>query len=646
MSHQLQRAVHALRYSCWFGLIALVLLALPCAAAAGPHVAKAEPPNWWIGLPPSPMLLLTGTGLNHASAETSYPGVRVVRAESSGNGHYLFVWTEISRAAKPGTVPLRIRTAQGSTTVSWPLAARSNPSGKYQGLSPEDVIYLIMPDRFADGDTRNDEPAPQLHTYDRANPKAWHGGDLQGIRQRLSYLHDLGITALWLTPFWKNDWRADDFSYHGYHVEDFYSVDEHFGTMEDLQALAADAHRLGIKLVLDFVVNHTGPHHPWANDPPDPQWLHGTAAQHADADYQFNGLVDPHASPRQYRNVVDGWFANKLPDLNTEDPELAQYLLENAEWWMESGGLDAFRLDTFPYSSRRFWSGWHTGIFKAYPDTFSVGEVWDGDPSVTSFFAGGRAERGVDTHLPTVFDFPLAMALRDVLVRNQPASRIPLVLRNDWLYPHPEWLVTFFGNHDMRRFLSEAGSTPAKLQAAFSLLLTLRGIPQIYAGDEIGMRGGDDPDNRRDFPGGFPGDPRSAFDAGERSPDQQAVFAHVQALLALRRKHPALREGRQWHIGFGDHYYAYLREQGGDRVLVVFNDSDAPLPVDLSLSGTPLEGARTAEPLHQAAPAEITGDVLHVTVPARTASIYEMPAAAKRLTPAAGAVVKATGDSR
>ena len=237
------------------------------------------------------------------------------------------------------------------------------PAARFQGFSRDDVIYLIMPDRFADGDPSNDQPSGSNGVYDRSKQMAYHGGDLRGIRQHLDYLHDLGVTTLWLTPVWKNT----DSDYHGYHPVDFYALDDHMGSMQEYQALVADAHRLGMKVLIDYVVNHTGPHHPWANDPPTPTWFHGTPAHHLEPSYNFSGLVDPHASPREYLATLNGWFAGKLPDLNPDDPELATYLAQNAMWWTETAQLDGFRLDTFPYSSRQFWSGWHERLRQVYP---------------------------------------------------------------------------------------------------------------------------------------------------------------------------------------------------------------------------------------------------------------------------------------
>lgn len=605
------------------GAFVLILAVLNVGAWAqpAPLVKKIEPPNWWANYTSEVTLLLTGENLSGARVESATHGATVQGSEASANGHYLFVHLRLSSKLRPGNAELRLKTAAGSTTVQLPLTARADTRGRFEGFSRDDVIYLIMPDRFADGDPSNDRPAGSDGVYDRSQPKAYHGGDLRGIRQHLDYLHDLGVTTLWLTPVWKNT----DSDYHGYHVVDFYALDDHMGSMQEYQALVADAHKLGMKVLIDYVVNHTGPHHPWANDPPTPTWLHGTPSQHLEPAYTFKGLVDPHASPREYLATLNGWFAGKLPDLNPDDPELATYLAQNAMWWTESVQLDGFRLDTFPYSTRQFWSGWHERLRQVYPQINSVGEVWDGDSTITSFFEGGRKQfDGIDSGLSTVFDFPLEFALRDVIIKGEPMEKIVDVLRHDELYPHPEMLVTFIGNHDNGRFISEEGSSPAKLKAALSLLLTLRGIPQIYSGDEIAMPGGGDPDNRRDFPGGFPGDPRNAFTASGRTPEQQDVFAYVQSLLALRKAHPALRTGKQWHIGWDKSYYAFLRELPEEKLLVVYNNWSSSRELKIPLADTPLAGASRLQPVFGGTAPEITAGELRITMPSQTLAVFNV----------------------
>jgi len=589
--------------------------------AQSPLVHKIEPPNWWAHFTPELTLLLTGENLGGARIESATAGVTASGAQASANGRYLVVHLGLISDLVAGPVSLRLVTAAGTTTIRLPILERTELGGRSEGFSQDDVIYLIMPDRFADGDPSNDQPPNSTGKYDRADPRAYHGGDLRGIRDHLSYLKDLGVTTLWLTPVWKNN-NSD---YHGYHVTDFYTLDEHMGSMHDYQELVSNAHKLGMKVLMDFVANHTGPSHPWANDPPAPDWFHGSPAHHLAPSYTFSGLIDPHASLREYRATLEGWFANKLPDLNPDDPELGLYLAQNALWWVEMAHLDGFRLDTFPYSSRQFWSQWNERVRQVYPRINCVGEVSDADATITSFFEGGRKQfDGIDSGLPTVFDFPLETALRDVVIKGGPMQKIIDVLQHDDLYPHPETLVTFFGNHDQTRFLSEKGSTTAKLKAAFSLLLTLRGIPQIYYGDEISMDGGTDPDNRHDFPGGFPGDPRNAFTHDGRTAEQEDIFAHVKALLTLRQKHPALRTGRQQHIGWDDNYYAFVRELPEEKLLVVYNNAASLRELNIPVADTPLEKVHRLQPLFGNAPATFTQSELHVQLAPESLVVFSV----------------------
>ena len=609
-------------------LIVFCLLALPAlsqpvskAVTGTPVVHKVEPPNWWVKYTPELTVLLTGENLHGARVESSMKGVSLAGSETSANGHYLFIHLRLSSNLRAGDLQLRVRNAGGSSDVRLPLLARADARGHFEGFNPNDVIYLIMPDRFADGDPSNDQPAGSSGVYDRGKAMAYHGGDLRGIREHLGYLHDLGVNTLWLTPVWK----STDSDYHGYHVVDFYALDDHMGSMAEYQALVADAHKLGMKVLIDYVANHTGPKHVWANDPPTPTWLHGTPEHHLSPSYSFNGLVDPHASPRESRATLEGWFAGKLPDLNPDDPALGLYLAQNALWWTEMAQLDGFRLDTFPYSSRAFWSGWHRRLYDVYPHINDVGEVADPDSSITAFFEGGRKQfDGIDSGLATVFDFPLQSALRDVIIKGEPVQKIVNVLQHDQLYPHPETLVTFFGNHDNKRFLNEPGSNVAELKAAFSLLLTMRGIPQIYSGDEIGLPGGDDPDNRRDFPGGFPGDPHNAFTAAGRTPEQEDVFAHVQSLLKLRNEHAALRTGKQVHIGWDDTYYAFLRQTPEETLLVVYNNASADRTLEIPIDDTPIASATELHAVFGKISAEIRSAKVRVTLPGQSLAVFRV----------------------
>ena len=607
-------------------------------AGAAPVVTKVEPPNWWIGLTSEVMLLLSGHDLEATKVSCNLPTLLVSRTEASAGGDYLFVWLKIGSETKSGTVVCRITAPKGVTSFELPLAARAPTLGKYEGLSQDDVLYLIMPDRFANGDPSNDEPPGAPGSHDRAKPRAYHGGDLQGITNHLAYLKDLGVTSLWLTPIVKNGAAQD---YHGYGAVDLYAVEPHLGTLKDYQALVAAAHRQQMKIFFDAVPNHIGPKHPWVTNPPLPNWFHGTLQHHIDSfsplkrsfygkpDNQaasndpFESLVDPHAPFWMKRNLTEGWFFGALPDMNTENPAVAQYLLQNGIWWTESSGLDGFRVDTFPYVGRKFWADWHAGLRRIYPNLTTIGEVFHPDPSVTSFFVGGaRRYDGIDTGLSTVFDYPLYFTLRDVLLHNAPVGRIADILRHDSLYVHPDVLVPFFANHDVPRFASEPGSSAAKLKLAFGLTLTLRGIPELYYGDEIGMPGGGDPDNRRDFPGGWIGDSNDAFTKAGRTHEQEEIFSTVHALLQLRREHAALRGGHLWHLASDEDSYVFLRETEEERLVVAFNNADQARSVQIPLARTPAETAGGISPLFGEASAKLENKEIQLSMPANSLTVF------------------------
>ncbi|HEY6446382.1 MAG TPA: alpha-amylase family glycosyl hydrolase [Acidobacteriaceae bacterium] len=618
----------------WFGAGAQNALP-PCStsrSAAGPCVDKVDPPSWFASLP-SPLLLLHGQNLGTAQFSVSGPGITVRRSQASANGHYAFLWLATENAA-PQTLQIHIADQQGSTSVPFVLQPR-RPAA-HAGFSALDVMYLIMTDRFADGDPAND---PQ--TSERSQPRGWHGGDFRGVRGHLDYLADLGVSTVWLTPVYDNDGGQQ--AYHGYSATNLYATDPHFGTLDDLRSLADALHRRGMKLVLDTVPNHVGAAHPWAADPPTPNWFHGTRASHVIAAGNFQDVIDPHATWKQKRDVTEGWFANVLPDLNQENPLVRQYLIQNVMWWVESTGADGLRYDTFPYVGRAFWQALNGELKTLYPHLTTVGEVFDPNPVITSYFAGGVTHAGIDTELGTPFDFPTQFALRAVFthpsagsgawLHHEDFTHLESVLSEDWLYPHPERLVTFIGNHDTTRFLSMPGATVPDLKVALALLATLRGMPQIYSGDEIAMRGGGDPDNRHDFPGGFPGDPQNAFTAAGRTLEQADVHDRLKTLLRFRRRHAVLATGLEQDILVDPTTFVFARaanlEDGckagvSAPMLIAVNDGDQAREVQFTLEHTALEGCSVfTGAVGATGEVRASGETLTLTLPAKQAEIYE-----------------------
>ena len=628
-------------------LAMMAFVALSCGALPkgqestnpdAPSVKKVEPPNWWVGLTPDVMLLLSGKNLQARHVSCNLEDVVVSRTQATNNGDYLFVWLKFAPKLHSGTAVCRIATANGETSFELPLAGRSQILGRNQGITLDDVIYLIMPDRFANGDPGNDEPPEFPGSHDRSKARAYHGGDLHGIRQHLDYLKDLGVTTLWLTPIVKN---GNVQSYHGYGAVDLYAMDPHFGTLTDYQQFVQAVHKQHMKVLFDVVPNHVGPEHPWVAHPPMPDWFHGTLEHHLRAastihppfygqldkkeitNDAFESLVDPHTPPQLRRSLTEGWFAGILPDMNTEDPVVVQYLTQNSIWWAEISGLDGYRIDTFPYVSRQFWEQWHTELRKIYPRLSTIGEVFHPDPTVTSFFQGGRTGwDGVDTQLTTPFDFPLYFAMRDVLLKGAPVGKLANVLRQDSLYPHPEFLVPFFANHDTTRFSGVPEGTSARLKLAFGLIFTVRGIPQIYYGDELGMPGGGDPDNRRDFPGGWTEDTQNAFQKQGRTASQEEVFEFVQSLLRVRAQHPALRRGKLWSLASDDTTYVFLRETDEERILVAFHAGTAVRDFSLPLQETSAQNATNAAPFFGVGQAELSGKTIKLHLPAQSISLF------------------------
>ena len=604
-------------------LLSCVLNLTMCTGwAQAPHIHTIDPPGWWVQMP-NPMLLVNGDNLEGAHFSVRGRGVTLTRTQISANGHWAFLWLDTSHAAAQN-LQVVADTRVGSARHVFALSERNHDPHAHRGFNSSDVMYLIMTDRFADGDPRNDQPG-----HDRSAPRGWHGGDLKGIEQHLDYLQQLGITTLWTTPVASNAAMPD--SYHGYAATDLYAVDSHFGTITDYRHLSDALHARGMKLVIDLAPNHLGILHPWIKDPPAPDWCHGTVEHHLHAQGDFKDLVDPHAPKQAWRAITEGWFTDSMPDLNQENPIVAQYLIQNAMWWVETANLDGIRLDTFPYVGRAFWHDFHAQLHTVYSHLTTVGEIFNPNPEITSFFAGGVKHNGIDTGLDTPFDFPVYFALRDVLTQDHSFTELARVLRQDALYPHPERLVPFFGNHDTSRFLTAANGSIPRLELAFGLLTTLRGMPLLYSGDEIAMPGGNDPDNRHDFPGGFPGDAQNAFTRTGRSATQEQVFSWVSDLIRMRKEHPVLESGVEQNLDAKDDVFVFVRAQnpsgcaadhGTERILIVVNKSSERKTIEITAADTALAGCKNYRVLAPTSENVIQwdGDKLQIEEPAESIS--------------------------
>lgn len=617
-----------------FCAICVVLYSI-VATAQSPEILKVDPPSWWTRSSMNPVrLMIRGRNLQGARVQISGAGLRVVGAPHiNERGTYIFVDVSLAPYAQPGERSISLTTPRGSARTSFEVLPPLNRAGRFLGFSPNDVMYLIMIDRFADGDQSNNDPPQSRGIYDRKNKFYYHGGDLQGVIDRLPYLKELGVTAIWLTPWYDNYDRLNQIElkedkpstgFHGYNPQDFYGVDEHFGTHAKVRDLVEAAHRAGIKIIQDQVMNHTGPYHPWVDDLPTPTWFNGTKERHLKNVFQTWVLHDPRPVEGFKRETMEGWFLDFLPDLNQHDPEVSRYLIQNTLWWIGTTGLDGIRMDTWQYVPNSFWKDWTAAVKREFPNFKVVGEVKDGDVVHTSFFQGGRIRfDGVDSGLDTLLDFPLFYPIRHAFAERKPVDEIPKTLGKDYLYTNSEVLVTLLGGHDDGRFMSEKGATIAGLKLANAFVLTTRGVPQLYYGDELAMEGGDEPTTRDDFPGGFPGDKRNAFTAAGRTKDEQELFEYIKRLTTLRRELAPLRTGRLVNLHVSEQQYAYARTTANAAVAVVINNDDKAAEIEFDVSRTGLSIFKTLKDrLEGNVEAVITGGKLKVRLPQRSAAIF------------------------
>ncbi len=567
-----------------------LLFVVPPAPAQPLTVDRVEPPNWWVEMRWNPVqLMLHGDNLHGLTARFDDARLRVTAVHTVPNASYAFVDVDVPEGLPPGTYTLEVTRGAERVHLAYPLLAREAGGSRHQGFGVDDVVYLITPDRFANGDPTNDRVPGLLDDFDPAQPGTRHGGDLRGITDHLDYLRDLGVTALWLNPVLEND---SPNSYHGYQATDLYRIDPRFGTNEDYRRFVDAAHRRGLKVLFDHVNNHIGIRHPWIDNLPTPTWLNGTVADHLRGKHFKMAPTDPHADPATVEALRTFWFVDNMPDLNQRDPFLATYLIQNTLWWIEYAGLDGIREDTYPYADQDYLARWAAAILNEYPAFNIVGEIWEGAPAyIAQFQRKSYLPRTFETNLPAVMDFPLADALRAYLAGTGRLEGVYKIFAQDFLYTDPDNLFTFFDNHDMTRGIYVAGGDTRRVKQALTILLTARGIPQLLYGTEINMRGGaSHVELRADFPGGFPGDARDAFTPEGRTDEENDVFDFLRHLLHLRRTHPALTHGRMIQYPpaflsrppyFSD-VYRFVRLQEEETILVVVNGTDTAQEVDLT----------------------------------------------------------------
>lgn len=559
-------------------------------SASAQSVSRMEPLCWWDEMHTPLTLMLYGEDLKDASVRIAEPGMSVKKVHNAESPNYLFLDLSIE---KSGKYTIEISKAGQTIKVPYEIYDRREGSREREGLTTRDVIYLMMPDRFANGDERNDVIAGSTQKLDRKGLEDRHGGDIQGIIDHLDYLADLGVTTLWSTPL-----LEDNQFYHHYAISDYYTIDPHFGTNELYRKMVADAHSKGLKVIQDVVPNHCSSTHWWMKDLPFKDWV-TYSDSFTQCNYALYSFSDPHASETDRELCAKGWWIECLPDMNLSNPFTLQYLKQMAIWWIEYANLDALRVDTYFYMGKEV-ALWTKGIREEYPNMQFVGEVWGNDASVVSYWVGDKPKHdGFASHLPKGMDFPFEAALITGLASDNMAfggtvMKIYNQIAQDFLFENAnEQLVIFADNHDTSRVYNMLGKDIDKVKLAMSILLTTRGLPQIYTGTELLFE--DDPRGgmhqcRMDFPGGWKTDPVNLFDEKQRSARQKEMFDFMKKLLHFRKATPALYDGKLMHFCPIDNVYTYFRYDGQESVMVVVNASPKAQRIDWPRFKERLEG--------------------------------------------------------
>ena len=602
----------------WKILLFLLLLSSPMTAqnstaaqkkannrTVTPNVTRIDPTNWFADMQdPTLQLMIYGKDIKFADVTTDYPNVKIDSLVRLDSPNYLLIYLNL-KGAKPGEVTLTFSNKNGKkTTKKFQLKAREMAGADRKGFDISDVLYMLMPDRFANGNPKNDViKGMEDQLCDRNEPSLRHGGDLEGLRQHLDYFTDLGVTALWLTPVLENDRPADGgkhSTYHGYATTDYYRVDPRFGTNEEYKALVDECHKKGLKVVMDMIFNHCGDYHPWAKhtridengktikDYPSKDWFNSPNYE-LQTSYKLTPVLDPYASKVDMKETVDGWFVPSMPDLNQRNPHVIKYLIQNSIWWIETVGIDGIRMDTYPYADRQAMADWMKVLNKEYPNFNTVGETWVTEPAYTAAWQKDSKLSDINSNLKTVMDFAFFDRLSQA--KNEETddwwkgwNRIYNSLCYDYLYTDPSSVMAFIENHDTDRFLGN-GKDSTALKQAYALLLTMKRIPQLYYGTEILMNGTKaetDGNVRQDFPGGFPGDKVNKFTPEGRTKAENAMFDWTRRLLHWRQNNDVIINGSQTQFIPQHGVYVLARQHNGKTILTILNGKKADNQVDVA----------------------------------------------------------------
>jgi len=589
---------------------------------------RVEPLHWWVGMEnPELQLMIYGDHIGQLSPKIDYRGVDIQRVERTENDNYLFVYLHISHTAQPGSFDITLqKDEEQQLSYSYTLKEREDGSARRQGFNSSDVIYLVTPDRFANGNPKNDSVEGYADSLDRDDDYGRHGGDIQGIIDHLDYIDEMGFTAIWLNPVLENAMKES--SYHGYATTDFYKVDPRFGSNELYKKLSKEAEKRGIKLIMDMIMNHAGSNHWWMEDPPTNDWVH-YPDEYQQTNHRRTTLHDPYASDIDTKQFTDGWFVRSMPDLNQSNPLLADYLIYNSLWWIEYAGLRGIRHDTHPYAGQEYMKEWTCRIMEEYPNFNIVGEEWGVDPLVLAKWQrGSTLPTDYSSCLPSLMDFPIQTTLIDALTKKESWGtgfvNLYETLSYDYAYPNPQNLVIFADNHDMDRFYRQVNQDYDLFKMGMTYIMTMRGIPQFYYGTEILMSNEKHHDHgqiREDFPGGWKSDTKNAFSGNGLSDKKKQAQAFVKKLVNWRKNNPVIHNGKLMHYApKHEGFYIYFRYNEDKTVMVVLNKKDKKTTLKTDRFYERLKGYSQGTDV-------ISGDTYNLddmTVPARSSLILEL----------------------
>lgn len=609
-------------------LLALLLAFNLSAGAQDYVIERVEPLHWWVGMEdPELQLMIYGDGIGHLSPAVDYEGVQIKRIQKVENNNYLFVYLNISKDTNPGKFNITF-SKDGKTELNYAyeLKERERNSAQREGFNTSDVMYLITPDRFANGNPNNDSVAGYSDSLDRDDDYGRHGGDIQGIINHLDYIEEMGFTALWLNPVLEN--AMEESSYHGYATTDYYKVDPRFGSNKLYKKLSKEAEKRGIKLIMDMIMNHSGSNHWWMDDLPTDDWIH-YPDEYQQTNHRRTTLHDPYAAEIDKKKMTDGWFVESMPDLNQSNPLLADYLIYNSLWWIEYADLGGIRHDTHPYAGQKFMEQWTCRIMKEYPNFNIVGEEWAVDPLVLSKWQRGNDKpENFSSCLPSLMDFPIQTTLVDALTseENWGNGFVDLyeTLSFDYAYPDPNNMVIFPDNHDMDRFYRQINESFALYKMGLAYIMTMRGIPQFYYGTELLMSNKKHHDHgqiREDFPGGWESDTKNGFSGEGLSNKQRQAQQYVKKLVNWRKNNSVIHHGKlMQYAPKHDGIYVYFRYNEVESVMVAFNKSEEPISLDKDYFYERLDGFTNGTDV-------ITGKIYQLDelkVPSRSVLILEL----------------------